>query len=155
MDFDPTLADRVEFHVNHEAWRVDSNDPNIFLLDRGYTPDPGMHYFTLHLGERQIPTMVDERRKSVGRNASKQWIWETQWTVMSIGQADHASRGPATPYVFTSRGEQICSANLILKALRAYGGAPNSTKFNLFPEYRLITAALSDPLKWHIYREIN
>lgn len=39
MDLNPTLADRVGFQVNHEAWRVDSNAPDIFLRDRGYTAE--------------------------------------------------------------------------------------------------------------------
>src|SRR5262245_58060978 len=105
---DPGLADRIEFHVNHEKWRIDSTDPDIFLRDRGYTPDPGMHYFTLHWGGREIPTAVDERKHSVGKNAHRQWIWEVRWKVMSIGRHDYASKGAASAFKFKSQEEFIC-----------------------------------------------
>jgi hypothetical protein len=155
QDIDVLLADKLEFHVNHEKRRIESTNPDVFLRDRGYSPEPYMHYFTLHWNGREIPAKAEENKQAVGKNAYGQWIWEVHWRVLSIGFPDYASKEAAPSFEFKSKEEYICSANLILKALRVYGGVANAPQFNLFPEYRKITAELSASLKAHIYGELN
>ena len=155
QDIDLNLADKLQFCLNHENRLVESDDPDIYLRDRGGTFEPNILYFTLHWHGREIPARVHQHARASVRNDHGQWVSEVHWTVDHIGYEDHAAQGPAKLYEFQSKQEHICAANLFIKALRAYGGTFYRPDWNSFPEYREITATLSDGLKARIYGGLN
>jgi hypothetical protein len=156
QDVDLRLPDKLEYRVNHEKWLVETSDPAIYMRDRGRTPEPYIRYFTLHWHGREIPVRVESQGRVLGRNDSGQWLRETHWTVLAIGRPDYANQEPArSPYQFKSRQEYICAANLILRALNVYGGTVNYPRWNLFREFRKITAELSRHLKADVYGELH
>jgi hypothetical protein len=154
-DIDPNLADKLQFHVNHRKKLIESNDPDIYMRDRGGTLEPNILYFTLHWCGREIPARVHQHARSIGRNSKAQLIREVHWTIQHIGNEDYAVKDPATLYTFQSKQEHICAAHLILKALAAYGGTFNETEYDFSPEYSKITTTLSDGLKKRMYGDIN
>jgi hypothetical protein len=155
QDIDLNLPDKLEFRVNHEKWSIESSNPDIWLHYRGGTPEPYTYFFTLHWSNRAIPVRVKKDEQTFGRNKDGQWIKEVHWTIEQIGQLDFAARKLEPSYEFQSQEEFICAANLILKALRVYGGAVNKPEWHFFPEYRKITSELTDTLKAYIYGGIN
>jgi hypothetical protein len=155
---DLNLADKLEFRVNHEAVLIESSNPDIYVRDRGGptgTTDRNMRYFSLHWNGREISVRADWRVRTLGQNESGQWIGETHWIVMEMGYPDYAAQGGGGFYEFKSQDERICAANLILKAIKTYGGAVNTPAWNYFPEFRQITAELHERLRADIYGGLN
>ena len=155
QNIDLALADTLQFHVNHEQGLIQSDDPEIYLSDRGITMDPSIRYFTLRWNGRQIPACVHRHSRSFGKNDRGQWISEVHWVIQHIGHEDYALQSPARRYEFRGPQELACATYLFLKALSAYGGLFNRPQWNFFPEYRKITAALSNGHKRRIYGGLN
>src|SRR5262249_48006079 len=124
-EIDLRLPDELEFCINHKTGVIESNKPEIYMRSRGLTPEPNIRYFILHWNGREIPVRAHIWGRSLGKNDDGQWAGETYWTVLAIGRADHIPREPVLSYKFQSQQEYICAANLILRALKTYGGALN------------------------------
>jgi hypothetical protein len=151
---DLRLPDELEFRVNHKTGVIESNDPAIYMRGRK-RPEPGTFYFMLHWDGREIPVRARYGGRNLGRNGQGQWVSEAYWTVDAIGFPDHISGESTSSYKFESQQEYICAAGLIIRALQTYGGALNKPEWGLFPEFRKITAELSDALKANIYGDLN
>jgi hypothetical protein len=143
QDIELNLADKLEFRLNHKKCYIESSSPNICLEYRGGTTEPYICFFTLHWEKRTIPVRTKMNEKTFGKNNEEQWIKEVQRTVEQNGHPDFAARKPMAAYKFQSREEQICAANLIVRALTVFGGSANKPKWKCFPEYRRISAELS------------
>jgi hypothetical protein len=154
-DVNLNLADRLQYRVNHEKWLVETNDPTIYLCDRGRGFEPHIRNFVLYWSGREIGVRAHWDSYPLGKNAKGQQISDTHWTVHDFGHADHTTQGRVNPYIFKSQQERICAANLIIKALSAFGGTTNKPEWNVFPEYRTITAKLSEPLRSVVYGGLN
>jgi hypothetical protein len=155
QDIDLNLPDKLDFHVNHEKWSIESGNPDIWLQYRGGTPEPYIYFFTLHWSNRAIPVRVKKDERTFGKNKDGQWVKEVHWSIEKIGQLDFAAQTLVSPYKFQSQEEFICASNLILKALRIYGGTVNEPEWNFFPVYRIITSKLTDDLRASIYGEVH
>src|SRR5262249_47745137 len=111
-DIDLNLADQLEFHVNQEKKLIESNDPQIYMRDRGRTLDPSVIYFTMYWYGREIPARVNRNSQSLGKNTRGQWVSDVQWEIQNIGYEDYALQAPAKPYEFQSKNELICAVHI-------------------------------------------
>lgn len=136
-------------------YRIESNDPSIYMRDLGVTPEPALIFFSLHWGDREIPVCTRIKSRSFGRNEDGQIVYETDWIIESIGKPDYAAGARCEPYQFTSQEERICAVGLAVKGLQVYGGRFNRPEWNSFPVARRISVTVSDELKYAIYRETN
>lgn len=152
---DLDLPNRLEFRVNHEQRRIESNDPNIWVEFRGRTMERGKYYFSVHWNGRDIPVETSGELPGFGRNDKGQVITEADWKILSLGNRDGAAYRKSLSYQFKSRDEMICVASIAVKALKVFGGHYHDPKINYHPVARRISADLSTELRSKLYGGTN
>lgn len=154
-ELESEAASKLEFRINHERRQIECNDPSVFLIDQGGTPEPYVHYFTLHWHGREIPVRTKLHTRSLGSAPDGQPLNAAHWIIEQIGAPFVAQQRSHQAYNFESHVELMCAANIIQRALQTYGGATNVPEWNFFPQYSEITTEFVAGLKKRIYGDLN